>query len=356
MMIIEGKTILVTGGTGSMGKTLVRRMLTGEQGTPKKIIVLSRDEAKQHDMRMAYLHKLVATDEVIYRNFMNVLEFRIGDVRSYTDVCSAVRDVDIVINAAALKQVPACEYFPVQAILTNCMGAANIVRAIEENGYPVNTVVAISTDKACKPINVMGMTKSIQERIITTANILNPKTRFICVRYGNVLASRGSVIPLFHGQIRNGGPVTITVPEMTRFLLSLDQAVDTVFTALRGARRGETYIPDAPSTSIVNIARALIGDRPVEIKVSGIRPGEKIHEILVSEEEAYRCVKRGDYYAILPMLPELHAEEEPVIKVLEKELSSADKVLDLDQTIELLKRNKLMIDDGDLAQGEELLR
>lgn len=355
-MLIEGKTILVTGGTGSMGKSLVRRMLTGEQGTPKKIIVLSRDEAKQHDMRMAYLHKLVATDEVIYRNFMNVLEFRIGDVRNYADVCSAVRYADIVINAAALKQVPACEYFPVQAVMTNCMGAANIVRAIEENGYSVNTVVAISTDKACKPINVMGMTKSIQERIITTANILNPQTRFICVRYGNVLASRGSVIPLFHDQIRNGGPVTITVPEMTRFLLSLDQAVDTVFAALRAARRGETYIPNAPSTSIVNIARALIGDRPVEIKISGIRPGEKIHEILVSEEESYHCVTRGDYYAILPMLPELLVEEEQVIRVLEKEFSSADKVLDIDQTIELLKRNQLMIDDGDLAQDEELLR
>ncbi|MEI8173767.1 MAG: polysaccharide biosynthesis protein [Deltaproteobacteria bacterium] len=355
-MIIEGKTILVTGGTGSMGKTLVRRMLTGEQGTPKKIIVLSRDEAKQHDMRMAYLHKLVATDEVIYRNFMNVLEFRIGDIRNYADVCSAVKNADIVINAAALKQVPACEYFPVQAVMTNCMGAANIVRAVEENGYPVNTVVAISTDKACKPINVMGMTKSIQERIITTANILNPQTRFICVRYGNVLASRGSVIPLFHGQIRNGGPVTITVPEMTRFLLSLDQAVDTVFTALRGARRGETYVPNAPATSMINIAKALIGNLPVEIKVTGIRPGEKIHEIMVSEEEAYHCVKRGDYYAILPMLPELHVEEEPVIKALEKEFSSADKVLDLDQTIKLLKKHKLMIDDGDLAQGEELLR
>lgn len=355
-MIVEGKTILVTGGTGSMGKTLVRRMLTGEQGTPKKIIVLSRDEAKQHDMRMVYLHKLVATDEVIYRNFMNVLEFRIGDVRNYADVCSAVKNADIVINAAALKQVPACEYFPVQAVMTNCMGAANIVRAIEENGYSVNTVVAISTDKACKPINVMGMTKSIQERIITTANILNPQTRFICVRYGNVLASRGSVIPLFHGQIRNGGPVTITVPEMTRFLLTLDQAVDTVFAALHGARRGETYIPNAPSTSIINIARALIGNRPVEIKVTGIRPGEKIHEIMVSEEEAYHCVKRGDYYAILPMLPELHIEEEPVIKAPEKEFSSADKVLDLDQTIKLLKKHKLTIDDGDLAQGEELLR
>ena len=355
-MILEGKVILVTGGTGSMGKTLVRRMLTGEQGTPGKIIVLSRDEAKQHDMRMSYLHKLVATDEVIYRNFMNVLEFRIGDVRNYADVCSAIRDADIVINAAALKQVPACEYFPVQAVLTNCMGAANIVRAIEENGYPVDTVVAISTDKACKPINVMGMTKSIQERIITTANILNPETRFICVRYGNVLASRGSVIPLFHEQIKNGGPVTITVPEMTRFLLSLNQAVDTVFAALREARRGETYIPNAPSTNIMNVAKALIGERQIEIIISGIRPGEKIHEILVSEEEANHCVKRGDYYAILPMLPELLSGEEQEVKILQTEFSSASAVLDLEKTIDLLKRHRLMIEDGDLSQGEELLR
>ncbi|HVO67125.1 MAG TPA: polysaccharide biosynthesis protein [Syntrophales bacterium] len=355
-MILEGKVILVTGGTGSMGKTIVRRMLTGEQGTPAKIMVFSRDEAKQHDMRMSYLHKLVATDEVIYRNFMNVLEFRIGDVRNYADVCSAIRDADIVINAAALKQVPACEYFPLQAVLTNCMGAANIVRAIEENGYPVDTVVAISTDKACKPINVMGMTKSIQERIITTANILNPKTRFICVRYGNVLASRGSVIPLFHEQIKNGGPVTITVPEMTRFLLSLDQAVDTVFAALREAKRGETYIPNAPSTSIVNVAKALIGDRSIEIIISGIRPGEKIHEILISEEEANHCVKRGDYYAILPMLPELLEGEKQEVDVMQTEFSSANAVLNLERTIDLLKHHRLMIEDGDMSQGEELLR
>ena len=190
-MIVEGKTILVTGGTGSMGKTLVRRMLTGEQGTPKKIIVLSRDEAKQNDMRMAYLHKLVATDEVIYRNFMNVLEFRIGDVRNYADVCSAVKNADIVINAAALKQVPACEYFPVQAVMTNCMGPANIVRAIEENGYPVKTVVAISTDKACKPINVMGMTKSIQERIITTAKYTEPANPvYLCTLWKRIGITR----------------------------------------------------------------------------------------------------------------------------------------------------------------------
>jgi FlaA1/EpsC-like NDP-sugar epimerase len=355
-MIFEGKMILVTGGTGSMGKTFVRRVLSGELGTPKKVIVFSRDEAKQHDMRMSYLNKLVATDEVIYQNFMSVLEFRLGDVRDYGSVCSALKNVDFVVNAAALKQVPACEYFPVQAVLTNCMGAANIVRAIEENDYPVNTVIAISTDKACKPVNVMGMTKSIQERIITTANILNPKTRFICVRYGNVLASRGSVIPLFIDQIRNRGPVTITVPEMTRFLLSLDQAVDTVFEALKEAEPGETYIPHAPSATVMNIARALIGDRTIDIEVIGIRPGEKMHEILVSEEEANHCIKRGEYYAILSMLPELSNNKKKEPNALTKEYSSADSVLDLDETIELLKKHHLMVEDVEISNRGELLR
>lgn len=355
-MIFEGKTILVTGGTGSMGKTFVHRVLAGDMGTPKKIIVLSRDEAKQHDMRMSYLHKLVATDEVIYRNFMNVLEFRIGDVRDYADVCAAIRHADIVVNAAALKQVPVCEYFPHQAVLTNCIGAANIVRAIEENDYPVETVVAISTDKAAKPVNVMGMTKSIQERIFTAANILSPNSRFICVRYGNVLASRGSVIPLFHDQIRNGGPVTVTVPEMTRFLLSLDQAVDTVFAAIREARPGETYVPNAPAATVINLAKALIGERDIEIKFTGIRPGEKMHEIMVSEEEANHCVKRGDYFAIRPMLPELQIDSAPEANALTREFSSADTVLDHAGTVRLLQAHKLMVGDTNLSQDEDLLR
>lgn len=355
MMLFEKKTLLITGGTGSLGKRLVHRILSGELGTPKKVIILSRDEAKQHDMRMSYLHKFAATDDVIYRNFMNVLEFRIGDVRNFADVCSAVRDADIVFNAAALKQVPVCEYFPTQAVLTNCLGAANVVRAIEENGFPVETVVAISTDKACKPVNAMGMTKAIQERIITAANVLNPKTRFICVRYGNVLASRGSVIPLFHEQIKNGGPVTVTVPEMTRFLLSLNQAVDTVFTALQGARAGEIYVPNAPSATMINVAKALIGDRKVDVKINGIRPGEKMHEIMVSEEEANHCVKRGDYYAIQPMLPELrNGDHEP--NALKKEFSSADTVLSYSATVELLQQHQLMIGETNISAYEELLR
>jgi UDP-glucose 4-epimerase len=334
--------VLVTGGTGSMGSTLVRRVLSGEVGTPKKVIVFSRDEAKQHEMRMSYLHRREATDEVIFRNFMNVLEFRIGDVRSYPEICAAVRDADIVVNAAALKQVPTCEYFPEQALLTNCIGAVNIVRAIQENRYKVETVIGISTDKACKPVNVMGMTKSLQERIFISANILNPDTRFICVRYGNVLASRGSVIPLFLDQIANGGPVTITDPSMTRFLLTLDQAADTVFTALREARAGETYVPRAPSATVQNIARALIGKKKVQTKTIGIRPGEKRHEIMVSDEEANHCVRRGSYFAILPMLPELKRKGATEKNALKGEFSSADTVLGAKATVDLLRRHGLV--------------
>lgn len=354
-MVFEGKRILVTGGTGSMGKTFVRRALSGAHGTPRKVVVLSRDEGKQHDMRISYLNRKAVTDEVIYRNFMNVLEFRIGDVRDYGNVCSAVRDADIVVNAAALKQVPTCEYFPAQAVLTNCLGAYNIVRAIEEHRFPVESVLSISTDKACKPVNVMGMTKAVQERIIVSANIVNPSTRFVCVRYGNVLASRGSVIPLFHDQIGNGGPVTVTVPGMTRFLLTLDQAVDTTLRAIQEARPGEIYVPKAPSATVMNLAKALVGDREIEINVTGVRPGEKMHEIMVSEEEANHTVRRGDYYAILPMLPELQrGPHEP--NAFTREFSSEDHVLDLAGTVALLQRHRLMVGQAEISQDSELLR
>lgn len=354
-MLLEGKRVLVTGGTGSMGKVLVRRILAGELGTPKRVIVFSRDEAKQHAMRVGYLNRRAATDEVIYRNIEDVLEFRIGDVRSYSDVSSAVRDADVVANAAALKQVPTCEYFPAQAVATNCLGPENIVRAIREHGYPVETVIGISTDKACKPVNVMGMTKAIQERIFVTANVLSPQTKFVCVRYGNVLASRGSVVPLFHEQIRAGGPLTLTVPEMTRFLLSIEQAVDTVFAALRDARAGETFVPIVGSATVENVAKALIGGRDIGIKVVGIRPGEKLHEILVSEEECQHVVRRGDFYVILPMLPELRRAEQ-TDTVLDSEFSSGSHVLDLEGTRALLAKHGLMLEDVENASAEELVR
>jgi len=326
-MILQGKRILVTGGTGSLGQQIVRRLLTGEMGMPARIVVFSRDEAKQHYMRLSYLHRSEATDDVIYENFKQLLRFRIGDVRDYSSLLQAVVDADVVIHAAALKQVPSCEYFPFQAVQTNIFGAQNLVRAIRENDTPVKSVVGISTDKACKPINVMGMTKSIMERVLVEANMDCPDTRFACVRYGNVIASRGSVVPLFLDQIANGGPVTITLPEMTRFLLSLDQAVDTVFAALQSARPGETYIPKVPAARVVDLARVLIDGRDIEIRNIGIRPGEKIHEIMVSEEECYRTVERGDYYAIRPMLPELLGVEGDEA-AMTQEYSSAHVTLD----------------------------
>ncbi len=354
-MILEGKRILVTGGTGSMGKTFVRRVLSGELGIPKKVIVFSRDEGKQHNMRLEYLHKNVSTDEVIYNNFKNLLEFRIGDVRDYSDVASALKNVDIVVNAAALKQVPACEYFPHQAVLTNCIGAQNIVRAISENSLKVEIVVGISTDKAAKPVNVMGMTKAIQERIFTTANVLIEETRFICVRYGNVLASRGSVIPLFHEQIRRGGPLTLTVPEMTRFLISLDKAVDTVFHALQFAKPGETIVPRASSATVENIAKALRGDRKIDIEVVGIRPGEKMHEIMISEEEIHHSYESGEYYAIRSMLPELNCGA-ATSAGLTKEFSSEDTLLDLAGTIGLLDQHGLLDIDIKVPEHSELIK
>lgn len=356
--ILEGKRILITGGTGSLGKILTRRILNGEVGHPAKVIIFSRDEAKQHFIRVEYENSVAATDEIIYRNFQRLLEFRIGDVRDYGSVASVLRDADIVVNAAAMKQVPTCEYFPNEAFRTNVGGAENIVHAIQEHTLPIETVVGVSTDKACKPVNVMGMTKALQERVFIQANMRCPGTRFVCTRYGNVLASRGSVIPLFHEQIRNGGPVTITTPEMTRFLLTLDDAVDIIFAAIAGARHGETLVPRAPSARMVDVATALIGDRPVRQVITGIRPGEKIHEIMVSEEEAYRTVRRGRWYVIQPMLPELGGGDDTDCDgagCLQSAYSSNDDVMSLDETAAMLRAHRLMLEDN-VESRVELLR
>jgi FlaA1/EpsC-like NDP-sugar epimerase len=334
-MDLEGKRILVTGGTGSLGQAVVRRLLSGEMGRPAKVVVFSRDEAKQHYMRLSYLNRRAATDEIIYDNFQELLSFRIGDVRDYPSVLQAVSESDVILHAAALKQVPTCEYFPFEAVQTNIIGPQNIVRAVRESDTPVELVVGISTDKACKPINVMGMTKAIQERVLVQANMDCPETRFVCVRYGNVLASRGSVVPLFLDQIARGGPVTITLREMTRFLLPLDQAVDTVLAAADGALPGEIYVPKAPAARVVDLAEVLIDGQDVPVIYTGIRPGEKVHEIMVSEEECHRTIERGRYYVVRPMLPELAlaASEHPA---LTEEYSSSNVTLDRDGLRELL--------------------
>ena len=240
-----------------------------------------------------------------------------------------MRDADVVFNAAALKQVPSCEYFPFEAVLTNIYGAANIVRAIRESDLHIEKVIGISTDKACKPINVMGMTKALQERVLIEANRDCESTSFNCVRYGNVIASRGSIIPLFVEQIRNDQPITITLAEMTRFLLSLDRAVDTVFEAVRSTGRGETFVPKVSSAKISDVAIALMGDKKLPMVFTGIRPGEKVHEIMVSEEECFRTVERGEYYVILPVLPELRMKAD-ISPALTTEDSSRDRNLTID--------------------------
>ena len=332
---LEGKRILVTGGTGSLGQTVVKRLLGGEMGKPAHITVFSRDEAKQHYMRLDYMHRKAATDDVIYQNSQDLLNFRIGDVRDYAALLAALQEADVVFHAAALKQVPSCEYFPMEAVMTNVLGAGNVARAIRENKLPIDKVVGISTDKACKPINVMGMTKALQERVLIEANRDCPNTSFMCVRYGNVIASRGSIVPLFVEHIENDRPITVTLPEMTRFLLSLDRAVDTVFDAISTGNRGETFVPKVPAANITDVAKALMGDKDLPIEYTGIRPGEKVHEIMVSEEECFRTVERGGYYVILPVLPELRDEKE-FIPALESEYSSKDDNISVDQLRDLL--------------------
>jgi FlaA1/EpsC-like NDP-sugar epimerase len=351
--LLENKRVLITGGTGSLGQILVRRLLASELGRPAQIVVFSRDEAKQYAMRSSYLQLKTSSERVIYDNYRELLTFRVGDVRDYASISLALRDVDVVFNAAALKQVPTCEYFPYQAVLTNIVGAENIVQAIGANRLPVSTVVGVSTDKACKPVNVMGMTKAVQERIFAQANLSTPNTRFVCVRYGNVLASRGSVIPLFRDQIRHGGPVTITSAEMTRFLLDLNRAVDAIFAALADARPGEIYVPHVPSARVVDIADVLIGNRRIEKVITGVRPGEKLHEILLSEEESGRTVRRDNHYVIQSIIPEIRAGTDKVLP-LQGEYSSADHLCDIDSLRALLDRERLLMDVPDPADGELL--
>jgi FlaA1/EpsC-like NDP-sugar epimerase len=288
-------------------------------------------------MRLDFMQRNAATDEVIFENCRQRLKFQIGDVRDYAGVVRAVKEADIVFGAAALKQVPSCEYYPWEACRTNIEGAVNVVRAISEFRLPVETVIGISTDKACKPVNVMGMTKAIQERVYIDGNLHCPGTRFICARYGNVLASRGSVVPLFLDQIAAGGPVTITTTDMTRFLLTLEDAVDTIFAALHAAAPGDTYIPRCPSARMTDLAAALIGDRGIKTVITGIRPGEKIHEILLSEEEATRTLPGYEgYFALRPMLPEL---ADPVeTPALVGDYSSADALMSGAELAEFLER------------------
>jgi len=283
--MLKDKRVLITGGTGSLGTHLVKRLL--KIGICKDITVFSRDEAKQHDMRQKF----------------RGIKYIIGDVRNRESITNAVHKADIVFHTAALKQVGACETNPWEAVLTNVYGVHNIIEAAKSG--KTETVIGVSSDKGCQPINIYGATKFLQERMLVQANI-DADCRFISALYGNVMGSRGSVIPLFQQQIENGGPVTITSPYMTRFLISLDLAVDTLLAALESALPGEVYIPyGLPAATIGDIATVLIGDRCVEKKIIGVKQGEKHDEILVSGHEANRTLIRDGYCVLSPQVQEL---------------------------------------------------
>lgn len=279
---LEGKRVLVTGGTGSFGHAIIKRLMTYNPG---QIIVFSRDEKKQYDMQQYYKEGV---------------RYIIGDVRDYSRLQECFRGTDVVFHAAALKQVPHCELGPYEAVMTNVAGAENVRRAAMVND--VGLVVAISTDKAVKPVNVMGMTKALQEKIILNPAHNGNGTRFVCVRYGNVLGSRGSVVPLFAEIIQAKKPIPITHAQMTRFQLTLDEAVELVFWATVKGQSGDLWVRKMPAARVVDIGRVLAlgltGREDYPQKNVGIRPGEKMHEVLVSEEEMWRASEFEDHFLI----------------------------------------------------------
>ncbi|MCW5877437.1 MAG: UDP-N-acetylglucosamine 4,6-dehydratase (inverting) [Anaerolineales bacterium] len=276
------QVVLVTGGTGSFGKACIRLLL--DEYKPAKVIVFSRDELKQHEMRMAGFEQ-------------PNLRYFIGDVRDQDRLTRAMDGVTIVIHAAALKQVPACEYNPMEAIKTNILGTANVVEAALATG--VHKVLALSTDKAVSPVNLYGATKLAAEKLTVQSNAYSGErpTRFSCVRYGNVVGSRGSVVPLFLQQ-RAAGKLSITDERMTRFWLSLEQGVRFVLKSIELMQGGEVFVPKLPSTTITDLARAMAPE--AELDVIGIRPGEKLHEVLISEDEARTAVELDDMYVLQP--------------------------------------------------------
>jgi len=280
---VDKKTILIPGGTGSFGNAVLDRLLKTKC---KEIRVFSRDELKQEMMRIKYANPRI--------------KFYIGDVRDKDSVDHAMKGVDLVFHAAALKQVPSCEFFPMQAVRTNIIGSHNVVTSAIENN--VERVVFLSTDKAAYPINAMGMTKALMEKVVLSAPRMMPdiKTKICCVRYGNVMCSRGSVIPLFIKQAKENKPLTVTVPNMTRFLLALSEAVELVVFAFNNAKQGDLFIKKAPACTIQDLAQATanIFNPKSKIKVIGIRHGEKHYETLATKEELMRSEDMGDYYRI----------------------------------------------------------
>jgi len=285
--VLDNKNILITGGTGSFGHQMIIELMKYK---PKLIRIFSRDEDKQHNLRQ----------ELLESPILEKIQFVIGDVRDYDRMYSVTKDMDIIFHAAALKQVPSVEAHPYEAVKTNIIGAYNVVTAAVARN--VSKVIAVSTDKAVKPVNAMGMTKALQEKLILSDEITKDKTTFCCVRYGNVLGSRGSVIPLWDKRLEQNKPLPITHPDMTRFVLTLTQAIDLVFYSLKNGKGGEIFVKKAPATKMVDLAHAYAelktGKKNYPLEYIGIRAGEKIDEVLVSEEEMRRVSEKKDHFVI----------------------------------------------------------
>lgn len=286
--IFKGKTLLITGGTGSFGNAVLNRFLKTDIG---EIRIFSRDEKKQDDMRHEFQVKM---PEVVDK-----ISFYIGDVRDLASVKNAMHGVDYIFHAAALKQVPSCEFFPIEAVKTNVLGTENVLTAAIEAG--VKNVVCLSTDKAAYPVNAMGTSKAMMEKVIVAKARTTDTTKICCTRYGNVMCSRGSVIPLWIDQIRNGNPITLTEPKMTRFIMSLDEAVDLVLFAFEHGEPGDILVQKAPACTIQTQAEAvceLFGGKKEDIKVIGIRHGEKMYETLLTNEECAHAIDMGNFYRV----------------------------------------------------------
>ena len=290
MSLFSGKTLMITGGTGSFGNAVLNRFLTTDIG---EIRIFSRDEKKQDDMRHEYQAK--------YPEHAEKIRFYIGDVRNIDSIRPAMVGVDYIFHAAALKQVPSCEFFPMEAVRTNVIGTENVLTAAIDAG--VKTVVCLSTDKAAYPVNAMGTSKAMMEKVIVAKSrtVAPEKTKICCTRYGNVMCSRGSVIPLWIDQIRAGKPITITDPTMTRFIMSLDEAVDLVLFAFEHGTSGDILVQKAPACTIETQAKAvmqLFGGNEEDIKVIGIRHGEKMYETLLTNEECANAIDMGNFYRV----------------------------------------------------------
>lgn len=289
MLNFANKKLLITGGTGSFGNAVLKRFLNTDIG---EIRVFSRDELKQDNMRHEFQAK--------YPEVSNKVKFYIGDVRDLASIKNAMYGVDYIFHAAALKQVPSCEFFPIEAVKTNVLGTDNVLTAAIECG--VKKVVCLSTDKAAYPVNAMGTSKAMMEKVIVAkSRTVDPnKTKIMCTRYGNVLASRGSVIPLFINQIKAGNPLTVTEPTMTRFVMTLEEAVDLVLFAFEHGESGDIFVQKAPACTIDVLAKATkeLFEADNEIKVIGIRHGEKMYETLLTDEECTHAIDLGDFYRV----------------------------------------------------------